>query len=878
MKTFRIFLGLLLWLGVAPAQQYSISTIAGGVPPQTPVEAVKASIGAPSAVVTDNTGNVYFTSASRHCVFRLDPAGILTRVAGNTKPGYSGDGGLATNARLNNPLGLAIDKAGNLFFADSLNHRIRKVSPDGIITTVAGGGSSDLRGGGPATSVALDADYYSTDQYIPRNVAVDGAGNLFILHGYVVFKVSPNGIIARVAGFDHLLPSLEPLGGLAVDSAGNLLISARGYGVYLGMGIIVKVSPDGIMSTFAHGNFGPFAVDSVGNIFTVGGTVVIKVSPGGTVTTVAGSSSLNAGGFSGDGGPATSALLGYNLSGVAVDKAGNLFIADPFNLRVRRISPGGIITTVAGNGFNSFSGDGGPANLAQLDGPGTIIVDRKGSLFIADTGNYRVRKITPDGMIATVAGNGMKGFSGDGGPATNAQLDTLGGIAIDSTGNLFIADSGNYRLRMVTQAGIITTVAGDGLSGSATSGDGGPPTAAQLYYPRDVAIDSAGNLFIATDYRLRKISGVPGNRVISTIPTVEFGTPYSLAFDTGDNLFILAWSRNHPIHSELWKLSPDGLITNVIPNALAGAIAHDGAGNLFISGRIRRISSNGAITSVDAVFTELADSGNNTYSAGGIAADGTGNLYTSDYGAIRLLRPVKPVLIGSVLDGASERANQIAPGKIVVIYGGGLGPPQLTQFSAVNGVIGTQLEGTSVSFNGVAAPILYTSATQVAAIVPYSISGNTVQVRVGWQGQLSDAYSVPLAASAPSLFTANGTGAGQAVAINAAGGALNNAANPVKIGGYISIFATGEGLTSPAGVDGKLPAMPIPRPTLPVTATVGGIPGIVQYAGGASGYIPGVMMVNVQIPGGVRPGGYVPVVIQVGDAASGPGVWIAVSN
>ena len=241
-------------------------------------------------------------------------------------------------------------------------------------------------------------------------------------------------------------------------------------------------------------------------------------------------------------------------------------------------------------------------------------------------------------MIATVAGNGTKGFSGDGGPATNAQLDTLGGMAIDSTGNLFIVDTGNNRVRMLTPAGIITTVAGIGTYGydnyRPNNGDGRPPTAAQLDYPWDVAIDAAGNLFIATDYRLRKISGGPGNRVISTIPTVEFGTPFSLAFDTGGNLFMVASSRYHPIHSELWKLSPDGLITNVLPNASAGAIAHDGAGNLFLDGRIRRISSNGAITPVDAVFTELADSGNSTYYAGGIAADGTGNLYTTD-GAVR---------------------------------------------------------------------------------------------------------------------------------------------------------------------------------------------------------------------------------------------------
>ena len=236
------------------------------------------------------------------------------------------------------------------------------------------------------------------------------------------------------------------------------------------------------------------------------------------------------------------------------------------------------------------------------------------------------------------------------------------------------------------------------------------------------------------------------------------------------------------------------------------------------------------------------------------------------------------MLIGTVVDAASQRADPISPGKIVVIYGGGLGPDQLVQNQASNGQFGTELSGTKVSFNGTAAPILYASAMQVAVVVPYGVTGTSAQVTVTYQGQLSNAVTVPVSSSAPSLFTLNQTGAGQAAAINADGTA-NTAAKPVKIGGFISLYATGEGQTSPGGVDGKVGGSTPVHPVLPVSVTVGGIPATVQYFGSLQGQVAGLMQVNVQIPNGVQPGGYVPVVLKVGDASTTDGaVWIAVAG
>jgi sugar lactone lactonase YvrE len=215
------------------------------------------------------------------------------------------------------------------------------------------------------------------------------------------------------------------------------------------------------------------------------------VTPGGIITTVAGNGIA---GYSGDGGAATSAQL-YHPYGVAVDAAGNLYIADTSNHRIRRVTPGGIITTVAGNGIAGYSGDGGAATSAQLSYPDGMAVDAAGNLYIADNGNRRIRRVTPGGIISTVAGNGTRGYSGDGGAAASAQLYAPSGVAVDAVGNLYIADAGNNRIRRVTPGGIITTVAGNGIAGY--SGDGGAATSAQVNYPWGVAVAAQGRIFFS---------------------------------------------------------------------------------------------------------------------------------------------------------------------------------------------------------------------------------------------------------------------------------------------------------------------------------------------------------------------------------------------
>lgn len=237
-----------------------------------------------------------------------------------------------------------------------------------------------------------------------------------------------------------------------------------------------------------------------------------------------------------------------------------------------------------------------------------------------------------------------------------------------------------------------------------------------------------------------------------------------------------------------------------------------------------------------------------------------------------------PPVLSSVTNGASSLAGPIAAGEVVVLYGSGMGPAQLTQFRLNEaGSVGAQLADTQVLFNGIPAPILYTWTTQIGAIVPYSVPGTSAQVVVSYQGRSSVPVTVPIAASASGLFTIDATGNGQAAATNQ-DGSRNSAANPARLGSVLSLYATGEGQTFPAGIDGKPASQPFPQPLLPVTVAIGGQAGAVLYAGGALGLLPGVMQINVRIPNGIQPGNTVPVVLQVGSVSGEAGVTIAVSG
>ncbi|MBD2871898.1 NHL domain-containing protein [Paenibacillus arenilitoris] len=393
----------------------------------------------------------------------------IDTIAGTGAPGFSGDGGPAASAHINIVYHIAVDAAGNLYFADSSNHVIRKVDTSGIITTVAGRPGVEANwsipsgDGGPATSATLR---------FPGGVTFDSAGNMYITElGYErVRKVDTNGIISTVAG-----------------------------------------------------------------------------------------SSTGAQGYAGDGGPATSALLN-NPVDVAVDSAGNLYIAEIFNHTIRKVDQTtGIITTVVGTGASGFSGDGGPATSAQLNTPYSVDFDDSGNLYIADLNNNRVRKVETSGNISTVAGTGVAGYSGDGGPATAANMWNPIGLAVDDDGTLYVAENSNHIVRKISPTGIITTVAGTGTFGD--SGDGGPAKAAQLRVPLGIDLDHNGNLFVADrgNHKIKKLEAVTH--------TVTFGknggdteaTPSTLIVTDGDTVAALPAPPTRPGYAFAgWNTLPNG--------------------------------------------------------------------------------------------------------------------------------------------------------------------------------------------------------------------------------------------------------------------------------------------------------------------------------
>jgi hypothetical protein len=332
-------------------------------------------------------------------------------VAGTNIGAYSGDGGLGITADLNGPTSVATDVNGNIYIADTKNSVIRLLNTHDSIITIAGNGLAGYLGDGALATVG--------ELNNPTGVAVDKFGNLYI------------------ADYDN--------------------------------NCIRKVNTSGVMSTFAGGKAG----------------------------------------YSGDGGQATAA--GMSLpSQVATDNAGNVYIGEYYASVIRKVDIStGIITTIAGTGTAGYSGDGGPATAAVLSGANGMTVDAAGNVYIADDNNHRIRMINTLGIINTVVGNGTQGKGGDGGQATAAQLNVPNHIAFDVAGNMYIADPGAYNVRMVNTSGVITTIAGNGTAGF--SGDGAAATAGEFNYPNCVTVDASGNIFVADRYnnRIREIGKSP---------------------------------------------------------------------------------------------------------------------------------------------------------------------------------------------------------------------------------------------------------------------------------------------------------------------------------------------------------------------------------
>ncbi len=528
---FKIFI---LFLAICP------SAIASGPFPYKDVgdgkPATSVILTLVDGVAVDRAGNIYLSHRSKNRIRKITSDGIITTIAGNGTAGYSGDGGPALEAALNFPAGLALDKENNLYIADRNNHRIRRVSSKGIITTVAGTGVSDFSGDmGPALEAHL---------HFPSDVEVGPKGALYISDrsNHRIRKVDSEGVIKTVAG-----------------------LGLEGYGGDFGR------------ATEALLKF-PFGItlDRQGNLYIAdrGNNRVRKVNAKGIITSIAGDSMHS---FGGDYGPALYSNLAYPTD-VVVDEEDNIYIADRNNNRIRKIDRQGVITTFMGMGKTDFNGDNEIAPETSLYLPFALAVHPDKKLLVVDRSHFRVRSVgLKNSRVNTVAGNGKSLFKGDGGPGTGATLNTPSGIVVDSKNNILFADLQHHRIRKLAPNGIITTFAGTGREGN--EGDGGNALVASLFMPSTMAIDHEDNIYVVNrlgnGWVVRKIdaqrtithfagngqqgSGGDGGLAVDA----SFYTISDIATDKKGNVFI-----SDSTSRSIRKIGQDGIIRKVLDESM----------------------------------------------------------------------------------------------------------------------------------------------------------------------------------------------------------------------------------------------------------------------------------------------------------------------
>jgi len=469
---------------------------------------------------------------------------------------------------------------GYIYVSDQGSNEIWRFKQGGAYSIFAGTGSAGFSGdGGPGTKAQLNK---------PAGLWVDTSGNVFVAdsQNLRIREITAAGTISTVAGS----------GTVVGESSIPLYYGDGGPATAAGL-----VGPSDV--TVNAPASGAPAGYVAGEIYLADAPLVRAINPAGVISTAVGNGAYN---YGGDGGPATQALLSFFLT-VAVDSAGDIYIPEYENARVRKVNTGGTITTIAGNGTWSSTGDGGPAASATVFAPSGAAADASGNVYISEAGSQRIRKIAANGTISTVAGNGTVGFSGDGGPATAAQLSAPAYVVLDGQGNLYFVDLFNSRVRKVTSAGVISTVAGNGQT--TTSGDNGPATSAGMQ-PLGLAVSANGTIYIADDSAksIRKVSG----GTITTVFTEGKAKPQGIALDAaGDVIACFKDTTSNPSQSGIGSLAPSGTVTLIAGGGAQGfsgdggpalnaqmrcsGVAVDTAGNIYVAdgdnNRVRKIST-----------------------------------------------------------------------------------------------------------------------------------------------------------------------------------------------------------------------------------------------------------------------------------------------
>lgn len=764
--------------------------------------------------------------------YAAGPASLYQRIAGIIGNILPAEGAPAVNAQLSLQ-GIAVDPAGNVLFSDAATYSVWRVDSAGLLRRVAGTGTSGAAGvGGPAVFAQLQS---------PMDLAYDGAGTLYILDGNRVLKVTPDGKTAAVP--------LNPGGsGMAVDAAGNVYyVSASGFQIFrLGSGgstLIAGTGDEGYSNGCASG-----ARPEVGD--------------------------------------ARTAKFG-SIPSIALDASGNVLVVDRSIGILRQIAPSGEIRTIAGRP-PSLSGDGGPASAATMAWPMGLAYDHSGNLYIADTGNHRIREISTDGIINTVVGQG--------GPTADMTYSCSGSddrylnlpwaVAVGSAGDLYIADTGKHRVMKQAPDGTLTRFAGTGVAGFQSSPIGTRADSIPLSSPRAVGVDHNGNVYVGDDaMRTLKISAA--GAIVDVFPRLR---ARSFSTDREGNLYLTAAFIAYLVNDDdtLLPLAGRGQGPNIDIYSIP-PVEEPKAGDLDVGSGLTR-DAQGTLYNIDQGSLNLISTACTvvpsydvwslvSFDPEHVAESPQGDVYAADRQANVVWRLPHPIpaagnaptpmlgagapvrnagsqLVATVdhnggfmsMPTRSLESEPIAPGEIVRITGQCLGPYQ-TAVAAFDssGTLPFTLGGVQVDIGGLPAPLIAAQQGGITAIVPLGVAtGSAPTLTVKYGGAVAQ-DTEQVAAFRPGLFRfLELDGSATAAAINQ-DGTINSQTHPAPVGSVVAMYATGLGATTPAGVDGRPLNNLNAKYGADVQVTVNGQPAAVQYAGPAPGFA-GLSQINVKIP------------------------------
>jgi uncharacterized protein (TIGR03437 family) len=744
-----------------------------------------AGLNNPQFVLGAPNGSVYIADSGNNQIRLLSPSGVLTTIAGTGHPGYSGDNGAAAGAELNYPTGMALDSKGNVYFADGYNGVIRRIDTTGVVTTVA------------------------TGMNTPEGIALAGDGTLFVADpvSEIIWRVSPAGAVSAFYRF---------------SSATNLTLLPDGS-LLIADGDLLRLSADGTTLSYymRAGTATSATLGASGIYYATAENVVYRAA------SAASEPAIFAGQFySGDAPdnvPALGAIFG-SLGGIAVGPDGSIWVADYGDAKIRKILPNGT-QRVVNSGIEAIA----------------LALDSAGNLYAA--GGPDVWKVAANGTASLFAGGGIAPIPPVGAPAMPATSVAFGsamGVAVDSAGNVYVlSDQSGFQsyamITRITAAGHLTTI----WDGSATAGT-------ELEFPfegyQGFAIDAQGYLLlpIALDHEILRIA-TDGSGVFQTLTAPDYVATIATApsgeiFYQTDSNRIKALKAGATLFNR--DIAPAQLYTYSV-----GAVSLADGFPVFVWGY-----SGGPFSSL------ATDAQGNVYfadvSVNAIRKFPVGPCFTVRAPQISVDAPVSPITPqpppapNASVDVYGD--TFFAPGELVNVLGAGLGPKNGVNGVATNGIVGTQLSGVQVLFQGVPAPVLYASDGSINTVIPFSLYGyGDVLMQVSYNGVLSDAVDLPMLPSVPIVFT-NGNPYDAVVANQ--DGSINSPTNPALRGSIITFYGSGFGLTTPAGIDGHLAATPLPKPVLPVSATVNGLPATMLYAGDAAGMVEGIVQVNLRLP------------------------------